>query len=249
MPQLKKQREKHVLHDKKSTGMRDIIFSCAIFLLGFVAYESVIYYAIFSGIHVSAAPKAAIVAPTEQPINIPVPLGTPLYMAMYVATSVPMASPTEKPTFPPMGLSSVSQPTSTPTMTPTSTPTPAPTMIPTPTPTPAPTMIPTPTSTSHGKWITTQTYSGNGSQKTAIFAVPNDWKLNWSCDPTKSSIGEYIIIISVYNSDGTSLDLGAINTTCKSGNVSGTTEEHQAGSVYLDIASGDNWKVAVQEPK
>src|SRR5260370_34877618 len=31
------------------------------------------------------------------------------------------------------------------------------------------------------KWKTTQKFSGNGAKKTAIFTVPDDWKILWSC--------------------------------------------------------------------
>ncbi len=100
------------------------------------------------------------------------------------------------------------------------------------------------------KWSTTHSFNGNGTQKTGTFPVPNDWKLNWSCDLAKSSMGgQYNIIIGIYNSDGTPADPVAINTICKSGNTSGSTEEHQAGTVYLDVTSEDNWAATIQELK
>lgn len=100
------------------------------------------------------------------------------------------------------------------------------------------------------KWTNTHSFSGNGIQKTETFAVPNDWKLNWSCDLAKSSMGgQYNVIIEVDNSDGTPLDPAAINTICKAGNTSGATEEHQGGTIYLNVNSEDNWTIQVQELK
>ena len=111
-----------------------------------------------------------------------------------------------------------------------------------PTTPPKPTAVP--------KWVTTHTFTGNGSQKTATFTAPDDWKLNWSCNLATSAMGgQYNVIIDVTSSDGTPLDPGAINTLCKTGNTSGTTEERQGGSVYLDVTSEDNWTITVQELK
>src|SRR6266446_1257619 len=46
----------------------------------------------------------------------------------------------------------------------------------------APTSTPTATPTPHvQKWTTVQTFSGNGSKKTKIFSVPDDWKMVYTC--------------------------------------------------------------------
>ena len=80
--------------------------------------------------------------------------------------------------------------------------------------------------------------------------MPDDWKISWTCNPASDFIGEYNLSVDVYNSDGTSLDLAAINEICKTGNTSNVTEEHQGGPVYLDIqADGGTWTVQVQELK
>lgn len=107
--------------------------------------------------------------------------------------------------------------------------------------TPAPTATPTHTP----KWTTVQSFNGNGSKKTGTFTVPDDWKLVWSCDPSTFYGGQYNVIVTVYGSDGSMLDL-AVNTICKSGNTGDTTEEHQGGDVYLDINSEAAWKIQVQ---
>ena len=99
-------------------------------------------------------------------------------------------------------------------------------------------------------WVTTQTFTGNGNKKTASFTVAGDtWKLLWSCDPAQNALGQYNVAVDVNNSDGTTLDSGAINTICKAGNVSGETIERQAGTYFLSVLSEDNWVMKVQEMK
>lgn len=110
-----------------------------------------------------------------------------------------------------------------------------------PTDTPTPTPVPT--------WQTTHTYSGNGNKKTETFTVGDDWKLQWSCTPSSSYFGEYNLIVDVRNSDGSSADLAAVNTICKSGNVSGETEERVSGNIYLDVQSEGAWTMTIQELK
>lgn len=119
-----------------------------------------------------------------------------------------------------------------------------PTAAPTQAATQAPTPTPTPTHTP--KWTTTQTFTGNGNKTTQTFTVGSDWKILWSCDPSSFYGGEYNIIVSVYGSDGTLIDL-PVNTICKTGNTSDYSEEHQGGSIYLEIDSEGSWKLQVQE--
>ena len=98
-------------------------------------------------------------------------------------------------------------------------------------------------------WQTTHTYSGSGTKKTETITVPDDWKLQWTCDPTSFNGMNYNVIIAVYNSDGTVADPAAINDMCKQGNTSGETEEHQAGNIYLDVNSEGSWSITIQELK
>jgi len=116
----------------------------------------------------------------------------------------------------------------------------------TPQPTAAPTQAPTPTPTHTPKWTNIQTFTGNGMKQTQTFTVGSDWKVIWSCDPSSFYGGQYNVIVYVYNSDGTPADV-AVNTVCKAGNTSNSTEEHQGGSIYLEIDSEGSWKVQVQE--
>ncbi len=109
---------------------------------------------------------------------------------------------------------------------------------PTPTPSPTPTQAP--------QWTTVQTFTGNGIKKTQIFQVGNDWKILWSCDPSSFYGGQYNIQVYVYDSNNNPLDV-AVNTICKAGNTSDSTEEHQAGNIYLEIDSEGSWKIQVQE--
>jgi hypothetical protein len=116
------------------------------------------------------------------------------------------------------------------------------------TPTPAP-PTPTPVPTHAPKWVTTQTFSGNGNKKTGYFTVPNDWKLVWRCNPSSSYFGQYNVAVDVTASDGTPVDLGAVNTICKTGYTGDSTDEHQGGQIYLDIQSEAAWTIQVQELK
>ncbi len=108
----------------------------------------------------------------------------------------------------------------------------------------------TPTSTSSTQsqqWVTTHTFSANGSMKTEDFTVANEWKMQWTCNPASSGLGQYNVIVTVDNADGTPLDFGAFNTICKTGVTSGITQEHQGGNVYLDIKTEGSVTITVQE--
>jgi hypothetical protein len=122
-----------------------------------------------------------------------------------------------------------------------------------PTPPPSPTHpLPTPTPTHTLKWTTVQTITGNGNKKTGIFTAPNDWKILWSCSGFTDGSGiDGEFSLDVDNSDASPLDLGAVNATCKAGSArtTGDTEEHQGGSVYLNINATNDWTVQVQELK
>lgn len=98
-------------------------------------------------------------------------------------------------------------------------------------------------------WATTHTFTGNGGKKTESFTVGDDWKIQWTCNP--GSIGmDAPLFITPYKVDGNMpLDSGS-QTTCKSGtDTKGETEEHQGGKVYLDVNSGIDWTITIQEPK
>jgi hypothetical protein len=113
-------------------------------------------------------------------------------------------------------------------------------------PTAQPTQVPTKAPTHTPQWTTVQTFTGNGTKKTAVFNVGDDWKIIWSCNPSSFYGGQYNVIISVYNSDTTPLDYAAVNTMCQAGNTGDVTEEHQGGDVYLDVSSEGSWKIQVQ---
>lgn len=98
-------------------------------------------------------------------------------------------------------------------------------------------------------WTTTHTYSGNGAKKTETIAVGDNWKIQWSCTPSSFMGNSYNVIISVYNSDGTPADYGAVNTMCKDGNTSGESSEHSAGNVYLSVDSEGDWSITISELK
>jgi len=113
----------------------------------------------------------------------------------------------------------------------------------------APTATPTatPKPTQPPKWTTVQKFSGNGTKKTAIFAVPDDWKILYSCT---GGDFEGFLAVTVYDSQNTYID-GAISATCKAGSTAttGETEEHQAGSIYLSVDSTGDWSLQIQALK
>ncbi len=118
--------------------------------------------------------------------------------------------------------------------------------------TPVPTRPPvTPKPTVAPKWTTVQTFTGNGNKKTGTFQAPGDWKILWSCQGLTDGTGiDGLLYVSVYGSDGTPIDPSAVSGTCAYGKVtSDSTEEHQGGSVYLDINTGLSWTIQVQELK
>lgn len=113
---------------------------------------------------------------------------------------------------------------------------------------PTATPRPTPTNTPTPKWTTTQTFTGNGIKDTETFTVADDWKLIWTCKPSSFYGDSYNLIVTVYNSDGSMADI-AVNTICKSGNTTDSTEEHSGGQIYLDVNSEAYWQLQVQELK
>lgn len=115
------------------------------------------------------------------------------------------------------------------------------------TPTAQATAAPTATPTHALAWKTVQTINGNGSKKTAIFTVPDDWKILWSC--VGGDYGGYLSV-TVYDSNAAYVD-GAVNSMCKAGNqaTTGETEEHMSGQVYLDVNGTGDWTLQVQEMK
>lgn len=98
-------------------------------------------------------------------------------------------------------------------------------------------------------WQVTHTFGGNGIKKTAVFTVPDDWKIDWTCNPSSFYSEQYNVIVSVMAPDGSPVDMAAINSICRAGNTGGTTEEHQGGQVYLDVNSEALWVVQVEELK
>jgi hypothetical protein len=97
------------------------------------------------------------------------------------------------------------------------------------------------------KWITTHTFNGNGPQQTELFTVAKEWKLSWTCTPTKAA-AQYNIITMIYNVDGTIRDQG-LNAICNKNTTSGNTYKHEGGQVYLDIEITGEYMLTVQELK
>jgi hypothetical protein len=99
-------------------------------------------------------------------------------------------------------------------------------------------------------WGTTHVFRGNGILKTEIFYVGDDWKILWSCDLNNSPEKSYDLQVSVDNVNGnTPQDTLAMDSMCKDGNISGITEMHKGGNVYLSISAMWAWTLTVQEPQ
>jgi hypothetical protein len=99
-------------------------------------------------------------------------------------------------------------------------------------------------------WVTTHTFTGQGSKQTPIFHAGDDWRFTWTCRPVSGKpSGSTLFLIDVDKASTMYLDPSAVNTTCQAGSASGSVEEHQGGSVYLDIGISTNgqWTVQVQE--
>ncbi len=104
----------------------------------------------------------------------------------------------------------------------------------TPTPTPVP-----------KSWQTTHTYTGNGDKQTETIQVAENWKIQWSCQADDAPL-----YVSIYNADTNEMaELNAISTTCKNTPTTGETFEHKGGNIYLNIISGIDWSITVQELK
>ena len=104
----------------------------------------------------------------------------------------------------------------------------------------------TPTPAHALKWTTVKTFTGHGGERTSVFTMPDDWKIVWSCDP-KSFQGN--LNVAVYGPPDGALVNVAVNTGCKPGKTSGSTEEHRGGQVFLVIGGNGSWKLQVQELK
>ena len=96
-----------------------------------------------------------------------------------------------------------------------------------------------------------RSFSGNGAKKTAVFAVPHDWKLVWHCRGLADGTNvDGVLYVTVKNSDGTMLDSNAVGATCEHNKTtSDSTEEHQGGQVYLDVNTGLHWAIQIQQPE
>ena len=90
------------------------------------------------------------------------------------------------------------------------------------------------------------TVSGNGPKKTAVFNAPATWSIAYTCYGFNEGV-DGAFTVSVYGADGTIMDAGVINATCKAnGKTSDSTIEHQGGSVYLDINATGQWSLTVK---
>jgi hypothetical protein len=112
-----------------------------------------------------------------------------------------------------------------------------------PTTPPKPTAVP--------KLTTILNLTGNGQKKTAVFTVPDDWKISYTCQAFNDGTGmDGSFAVTVYGADNSIIDPGAVDVTCKNGKTtSDSTEEHQGGQVYLSISGTGDWTLQVQAVK
>jgi hypothetical protein len=84
--------------------------------------------------------------------------------------------------------------------------------------------------------------TASGINKTTSFTAASDWEISWFYDCSGfGSNGNFQIY--VYNGDGTLSDLAANELGPKGSNI---TNEHQAGTYYLDMNSECDWHVVVK---
>lgn len=109
-----------------------------------------------------------------------------------------------------------------------------------------PTTPPKPTAAP--KLTTILNLTGNGQKKTSVFTVPNDWKISYTCQAFNDGTGlDGSFAVTVYGSDNSIIDPGAVDVTCKNGKTTAdSTEEHQGGQVYLSISGTGDWTLQVQ---
>lgn len=103
-----------------------------------------------------------------------------------------------------------------------------------------------------GTWTTTHTFTGERIQKTAIFSVSADWKILYTCTYQQisgtSTTVDGALAVMVYDANNTIQDV-AVNARCKTAKVTGETEEHQGGQIYLSMNGTGKWTIQVQELK
>ena len=70
----------------------------------------------------------------------------------------------------------------------------------------------------------------------------------WTCQGVDTI--DAPLFIMIYNTDGSIFDPGT-QTSCKASGpkTTGETEEHSGGTVYLNINSGIDWTITIQELK
>ena len=98
-------------------------------------------------------------------------------------------------------------------------------------------------------WTIAQTFTGTGAQKTALFTVPNDYKIVWACYGIFGG-SDGLLFVHVMGADNSYVDASAVNANCPGNTTtSGSTEEHQGGKIYLAMQAAGDWSVEVQIPK
>ncbi|HLZ64403.1 MAG TPA: hypothetical protein VKR06_46325 [Ktedonosporobacter sp.] len=89
------------------------------------------------------------------------------------------------------------------------------------------------------QWNTIVTFEGQHSDNTALFTVPNEWSVSYTCEDMTVTLTVYAHYVS-----GQEL---VVNAPCDATSLlKGTDYVHGAGSVYLEVQAAGPWSLTIQ---
>jgi hypothetical protein len=97
---------------------------------------------------------------------------------------------------------------------------------------------------------TVKTFTGTNPTTTAVFDVSTDWNIVWYCKGFTNPPVPGMLIVDIYNADGTIAYPQVANTACPVEGISDYSGISNGGSVYLKISfTGTSWTIKIQELK
>ena len=88
-------------------------------------------------------------------------------------------------------------------------------------------------------WHTVTTFTGNGIKQTAPFSIQGgEWRMNWQ------TTGQFNFILNADSTDGSSESCSGANII---GNGSDTSYCYQSGQFYLEVNTGNQWTITVED--